>query len=151
MTFIHSIKTWLATDASDTERAEIEAQLHPEGGVLAAVNAVRMTGAQLRAAIETIQHIPVRSDADIVEHARILSAFADEYGFAPRDYAGPALHARAVALDRWCNRYDPHGQTDVDAFFEAGATAPLTETPEGMAFEPLSFAELIAFIAELPF
>jgi hypothetical protein len=151
VTVIQNIKTWLATDASDAERAEIEARLHSEGGALAAVNAVRITGAQLRAAIDAIQHIRVRSEADMVEHARILSAFADEYGFTPCHYAGPALHARAVALDRWCNLYDPHGQTDVDAFFEAGATAPLVETPEGLAFEPVSFAELIAFIAELPF
>lgn len=151
MTLMDGIKHWLATEPSDADRAEIEQRLNPPGGALAAMNNVRITGPQLRAAIGAIQHIQIRSEADMVQHGMILSAFADEYGFTPSDYAGAALHARAIALDRWCNLYDPFGQTDVDAFFEAGARAPLIETPEGMSFEAESFAELIAFIAELPF
>jgi len=130
MTLIQNLKHWLATEASESERAEIEARVNPPGGALAALNSVQISGPQLRAAISAIQHIQVRSEADMVEHGRILSAFADEYGFKPSDYAGAALHARAMALDRWCHHYDPYGQTDVDAFFDAGARAPLIETSE---------------------
>ncbi|MDB5703720.1 MAG: hypothetical protein JWN66_836 [Sphingomonas bacterium] len=151
MTVTDNIRNWLATDASDAERTIIDRQLNPPGGALAAINGVVITGPQLRAAIGAIQHIQIRSEADMVRHGMILSAFAQEYGFTPIDYAGAALHARAIALDRWCNLHDPYGQTDVDAFFEAGARAPLIGTPDGVAFEPNAFGELIAFLAELPF
>jgi hypothetical protein len=151
MTVIDNIRSWLATDASDAERATIDRQLNPPGGALAAINSVVITGPQLRAGIGSIEHIQIRGEADMVRHGMILSAFAQEYGFTPIDYAGAALHARAVALDRWCNLHDPYGQTDVEAFFEAGARAPLIETPEGMAFEPKAFGELVTFLAELPF
>ena len=151
MSVIESIKDWLATDASDEERARIEAQVNPPGGAIAAINSVALTGPQLRAAIETIEHIPVRSESDMVRHAQLLSGFAAEYGFKPEFYAGPALHARAMALDRWGHRYDPCGLTDKDAFFEAGARAPLVETPAGIGFEPVAFGELIAAIDDMPF
>jgi len=148
---IDSIKDWLATDASDEERARIEEQVNPPGGAIAAINSVVLTGLQLRAAIETIQHIPVRSEADMVRHAQLLSDFAEEYGFKPEFYAGPALHARAMALDRWGHRFDPCGLTDKDAFFEAGARAPLVETAEGIGFEPAAFGELITFLEDMPY
>jgi hypothetical protein len=148
---IESIKDWLATDASDEERARIEEQVNPPGSAIAAINSVALTGAQLRAAIETIQHIPVRSEADMVRHAQLLSDFAREYGFTPEFYAGPALQARAMALDGWCHRYDPFGLTDKDAFFEAGARAPLVETAEGIGFEPVAFGELITFLEDMPY
>lgn len=151
MSVVERIKHWLATEADDTERARIEAQVNPPGGAIAAINSVVLTGPQLRAAIETIGHLPVRSEADMIAHARLLSAFAEEYGFKPEFYAGPALHARAMALDRWGFRYDPYGLTDKDAFFEAGARAPLIETAEGPSFEPGAFAELIVFLQELPY
>ena len=108
MSVIESIKNWLATEASEEDRARIEEQVNPPGGTIAA-----------------IRDIPVRSEADMIRHAQLLSTFAAEYGFKPEIHAGAALHARAMALDRWCQRYDPYGLTDKDAFFEAGARAPL--------------------------
>ena len=151
MSVIESIKNWLATEAGDDLRARIEAQANPPGGAIAAINSVTLTGPQLRAAIERIQHIPVRCEGDMIRHAQLLSAFAEEYGFKPEFYAGPALHARAMALDRWCHRYDPCGLADKDAFFEAGARAPLIDTPEGASFEPIAFGQLIEFLEEMPF
>lgn len=146
---IDDIRHWLAAEATDEERDAIDRRVNPPGGGLAALNAVAITGPQIRAAIEAIQHIPVRSDADVVEHGRILRAFAVEYRFP--EGAGAAFLARAIAMDTWCHRYDPFGQTDVAAFFEAGATCPLIETDEGVAFDPQIFGDLIAFITELPF
>ena len=129
----------------------MEEQVNPPGGAIAAINSVVLTGPQLRAAIETIRDIPVRSEADMIRHAQLLSSFAAEYGFKPVFYAGAALHARAMALDRWCHRYDPFGLTDKDAFFEAGARAPLIVRPEGAGFEPHAFAELIGFLTDMPY
>lgn len=151
MGVLDRLKDWVANEASAEQRAEIEQLVHPAGGALAAINAVIITGPQMRAAIEAIQHIQVRDEADAIEHGRILAEFAEEYGFTPRAYAAPALHARAMALDRWCHRYDPHGQTYIDAFFEAGARCPLVETEQGIAFEPEAFADLVGFIVELPY
>lgn len=148
---IDDMREWLATDASPEERMAVERRLNPPGGALAALNAVAITGPQMRAAIAAIQHIQARSEEDGIEHGRLLAMFAKEHGFTPAAYAGPALHARAIAMDSWCQRYDPYGQTDVDAFFEAAARCPLIETEHGVAFDPDTFAELATFIAELPF
>ncbi|WP_442678316.1 hypothetical protein ACSBM8_12345 [Sphingomonas sp. ASY06-1R] len=151
MGVVENIKDWLANEASPEERAAIEERLNPEGGLLAAINGVPITGPQMRAAIGAITHIQVRTPADALEHARILRQFASERGFTPPEYAGPALHARAVAMDRWCRLHDRHGQTDVDAFFEAAATHPLRQTDQGMAFDPEAFADHIRILAEMPF
>ena len=61
------------------------------------------------------------------------------------------LHGRIMAMDRWCVRYDPEGQTDVDAFFEAAGRQPLISTNDGIGFEPVAFRELIEFIREMPY
>lgn len=149
MGMIDDIRHRLATQATAEKRDAVEQEINPLGGGLAALNAVVITGPQMRAAIGAIQHIPIRSDADVLEHGRILRAFAEEYGFP--EGAGAAFLARAIAMDTWCHHYDPYGQTDVDSFFEAGATCSLIETDEGVAFDPAGFAELIAFIAGMPF
>ena len=148
---VENAKAWLADEASPEQRAAIERRLNPEGGLLAAINAVAVTGPQLKAAYEAVQHIKVRNQADAAEQARILRGFADDYGFTPADYAGPALHMRIVAMDRWCRAHEPRGETNRDAFFEAAGRQPLIQTETGMAFEPESFAELIQFITDLPF
>lgn len=93
----------------------------------------------------------MRNEIDAREHGRLLKQFAADYGFTPPAYAGPALHSRAIAMDRWCHRHDPYGQTDVDAFYEAGARALIIDSAEGPAFEPKEFGELIQFYAEMPF
>lgn len=136
--------------------AEIEAEpdlvdLFAPGGFVEALNSVHITGAQMRAAIETIAAIPVRSEADVAEHGRLLAAFASDYGFEPVPYPGMALHARAIAMDRWCQLHDPLGETDTDAFYEAGARAKLQRTEEGLAFDPSQMTELIRFATEVPY
>ena len=136
--------------------AEIEDEpdlvdLFVPGGFVESLNSVHITGPQMHAALATIAHLPVRSDADIAEHGRLLAAFASDYGFQPATYARMALHARAIAMDRWCNLHDPFGQTDVEAFYEAGARAKLVRTEEGLGFEPAAFAELIRFVTEIPY
>jgi hypothetical protein len=148
---IDDIKSWLATEASDEQRSAIERDMNPPGGLLAALNAVAITGRQMRAAIEAIQHVQIRTEADVIEHGRLLAAFASEYGFKPAIGASSALHARAIAMDLWCQQYDPYGQTDIDAFFEAGGRCPLIETDKGVTFDPQVFAELVEYIAEMPF
>lgn len=136
--------------------AEIEAEadlvdLFAPGGFLETLNSVQITGAQMRAAIETIAPVPVRSEADVAEHGRLLAAFASDYGFEPAAYAGMALHARAIAMDRWCNLHDPFGKTDIDAFYEAGARAKLIRTDEGLGFDPEAFAEIIRYMTDVPY
>lgn len=148
---LENAKAWLADEASSQQRAAIERRLNPEDGLIAAINAVTVTGPQLKAAYELIQHIPVRSQADAIEQAHVMRGFANDYGFTPADYAGPALHMRIVAMDRWCRAHDPRGETNPAAFFEAAGRQPLIQTETGMAFEPESFAELIQFITDLPF
>ena len=136
--------------------AEIEAEadlvdLFAPGGFVTTLNSVHITGPQMRAAVETIAHIPVRSEADVAEHGRLLADFARDYGFAPAAYAGMALHARAIAMDRWCNIHDPFGETDVDAFYEAGARAKLVRTEDGLGFDPEAFAAIIRFMTDVPY
>lgn len=151
MSAVEQAKNWLANEASPEQRAAIARRLYPEGGLLAAINAVAITGPQLRAAYEAVQHVQLRTQDDAREHARILHGFAREYGFTPAEYAGPALQMRIVAMDRWCRAHDPRGQTDRDAFFDAAARQPLIQMSTGMAFEPESFAELIQIITDMPF
>jgi len=55
----------------------------------------------MRAAAEAIAHVQVRREADVAEYGRLLAAFASDYGFQPALYAEMALHARAIAMDRW--------------------------------------------------
>lgn len=115
----------------------------------AALNEIVFTAGQVRAAVAAIGHRPIEAEADIVEHAMVLADFVREQRIEPVEAAGIALHARIVAMDRWCSLHDPHGQTDVDAFFEAAARAPLVRTNEGRGFQPVAFAELIEAIAAL--
>ena len=136
--------------------AEIEAEadlvdLFAPGGFVASLNNVHVTGQQMRAAIETIAQTPLRSEADVAGHGRLLAAFASEHRLSPAAYAGMALHARAIAMDRWCALHDPFGQTDVDAFYEAGARAKLMRTDEGLGFDHRQFSDLIQFSTEVPY
>jgi len=138
-----------AASAKPADEPSMGDLFEPEG-FLAALNAVAITGPQMRSAIEAIAHHSVRSPADFAVHAGLLAAFAADYGFEPAAPAAAALHARAIAMDRWCQAYDPFGDSDVDAFYDAGARARLVDTGAGIGFEPESFGELIAFIAEIP-
>ncbi len=150
MGVVEKAKHWIENEAGAEQRAAVAERLKPPGGLLAAINAVEMSGPQMRAAVDAIRHVPIRTQNDALEHARILSGFAKEYGF-PSPYSGPALHMRVNAMDRWCRGYDPEGRTDRNAFFEAAARHPLVQTERGMAFEPASFGELVQFITDMPF
>jgi len=151
MSAVEQARNWLTNEASPEQRAAIEQRLNPAGGLLAAINAVAITGPQLRAAYQSIQHVPLRTQDDARAHARILHGFARNYGFTPPEYAGSALHMRIVAMDRWCRAHDSRGETDRDAFFDAAARQPLIQTGTGMAFEPESYAALIQIITDMPF
>ena len=150
MSKILHISAW--RDAASAKPADepLMGDLFEPEGFLAALNAVAITGPQMRSAIEAIAHLPVRSPADIAAHAKLLQTFAADYGFVPPAPAPAALHARAIAMDQWCQTYDPFGDSDVDAFYDAGARARLVDTGAGIGFEPESFGELVAFIAEIP-
>jgi hypothetical protein len=115
--------------------------LFAPGGFVAAINSVHITGAHLARAIETISHIQVRSPSDIAEHGRLLEQFAYEHKLG--EYGGAALHARAIALDRWAQEFDPFGESDINGFYAAGGSAPLVETDAGLGFEPAGFAEQV--------
>ena len=140
-------------------RADVPTEVHvqheplenPPCSVLASLNEPRFTGAQMRAAVDAIKHVQVRTPADIAEHSRLLREFCLAEGLATSELAGAGLHGRIVAMDRWCARYDPEGQTDVDAFFEAAGRQPLISTNDGIGFEPVAFRELIEFIREMPY
>jgi hypothetical protein len=151
MSKIVSIRPQAAGALTDVEAEPDLVDLFAPEGFVASLNSVHITGAQMRAAVDTIAAIPVQSDADIAEHGRLLALFASDYGFEPAPYAGMALHARAIAMDRWCHLHDPFGKTDADAFYEAGARAKLVRTGEGLGFDPAAFAELVQFVAEIPY
>lgn len=132
-------------------RSSFQDQAFPTRNMLAALNGHCFTGAQMRAAVDAIAHIQVRGPADIVEHARLLRTFAVRQGLDVSAPAIESLHGRIVAMDRWCALHDPHGQSDVDAFFEAAGRQPLVATAEGLGFDARAFRELIDFIVEMPF
>lgn len=151
MSKVVPIRPDMAVPAKEMEAEADLVDLFAPGGFVTTLNSVHITGPQMRAAVETIAHIPVRSEADVAEHGRLLGLFASDYGFAPAAYAGMALHARAIAMDRWCNLHDPFGETDVDAFYEAGARAKLMRTEDGLGFDPEAFAEIVRFMTDLPY
>lgn len=151
MSKVVPIRSDMAGSATEIEGEPDLVDLFVPGGFVESLNSVHISGPQMRAAVDMIAPIPVRSEADIAEHGRLLAAFASDYGFEPAAYAGMALHARAIAMDRWCNLHDPFGQTDVEAFYEAGARAKLMRTEEGLGFDPEAFAELVRFVTEIPY
>ena len=151
MSLVENARHWAENETSDAEKAALDTLLNPPGGLLAMFNSVTLTGPQMDAAITAISQVPIRTESDLQAHATILARFAAEQKLVPADYAAPALHARVVALDAWCNLYDPYGLTDRDAVMTAAGRAPLVEMERGLGFEPMAFAELVRFVTELPF
>jgi hypothetical protein len=138
-------------EARQKQRSSPRDQAFPTRDLLAALNAHCFTAAQMRAAVDAIKHVQIRGPADIREHARLLCAFAARQGLGESDQMIESLHGRIVAMDRWCGLHDPHGQSDVDAFFEAAGRQPLVATDAGLGFDAAAFRELIDFIVEMPF
>ncbi len=143
-------ETCALADVSSEQRLQ-EPPESPSCSVLAALNEPRFTRAQMRAAVDAIKHLRVHTPADIAEHSRLLREFVLARGLGSSELAIAGLHGRIMAMDRWCARHDPYGQTDVDAFFEAAGRQPLISTSEGIGFEPVAFRELIEFIREMPY
>ena len=138
-------------EARQDREASVANQSLPTRNLLADLNDQCFTGAQMRAAVEAIKHVRVRSPADILEHVRLLRAFAALQSLGTSDLVLESLHGRIIAMDRWCALHDPHGQSDADAFFEAAGRQSLVATDEGLGFDARAFRELIDFIIEMPF
>ena len=69
----------------------------------------------------------------------------------PGVLAEPELaQLRAAALHAW-RVQNPSLGADEDALLEAASLAAFIDTDAGPRFEPAPFAELVDFIAELPF
>lgn len=151
MSLVERARHWAAHGATDTEKQALDELLNPPGGLLSMFNSVTLTGPQMEAAVAAVSAILIRSECDVRAHARILAQFALDQKLVPADYAAPALHARVVALDAWCNLYDPYGLTDRNAVMTAAGRAPLVELGRGLGFEPIGFADMVAFVTELPF
>ena len=79
--------------------------------------------------------------------ALAVQVLSTEEAFS-EDYASAALHARVVA--RWAALHDPGRQPDAEAVIEAAARLSLSESEDGVRFEPAGFQEMILFIENLP-
>ena len=64
--------------------------------------------------------------------------------------AVPAAAVRRAALDRWQAAHDPAHLQDPARLAEAAAFAPLLDSEQEPAFDAVLFAELIEFLAEMP-
>jgi hypothetical protein len=151
MNAVVKIETRTRVETPNERQARLERVENPPGGLLAALNERSFSGTQMRAAVHAVSHVPLREPADMAEHSRILREFFAAEGLGTSDHGIAGLEGRLIAMNNWCAKHDPHGQTDVEAFFEAAGRQPLISTNEGIGFEPVSFGELIRFIAELPF
>src|SRR3546814_16892732 len=107
MSKVVPIRPDMAVPAKEMEAEADLVDLFAPGGFVTTLNSVHITGPQMRAAVETIAHIPVRSEADVAEPGQLLGLFASDYGFAPAAYAGMALPAPALALDLWRPPHEP--------------------------------------------
>ncbi len=113
------------------------------------LNAVTISAAQLQGALERLALLRGDLRDKPVAQALALQAFAAEEASAENDTAA-ALHARIVALARWTAAHDPQRQSDAEAVIEAASCFSLSESDDGVIFEPGGFQEMILFIEELP-
>jgi hypothetical protein len=145
MTYIDARMFW----GSGAQRAHLKRKgLPAPPAVLEALNAVPLDGIHLRAAADLMGRmdgsaIPAQlaALAELAETARLP---------APR-LAAPALHVRVTALIEWCRRHPLRRVPNSYALHEAAARAPLVDGPAATGFEPLSFGELVDFLADTPF
>src|SRR3546814_2660944 len=73
MSKVVPIRPDMAVPAKEMEAEADLVDLFAPGGFVTTLNSVHITGPQMRAAVETIAHIPVRSEADVAEHGRLRS------------------------------------------------------------------------------
>lgn len=121
----------------------------PMASAMERLNGVKVSAAQLQTALERLSSLPAHLRNKPPAQALALQALAAEEAFA-EDYASAALHARIVALAKWTALHDPERQSDAEAVIEAAALFPLSESEDGVCFEPAGFQEMILFIEELP-
>jgi len=122
----------------------------PESALSASdrLNAVRISGPQLEAALQVLASLPAHLRTRPHAQALALQAYASDAGFEA--CASASLHARVTALSKWTAAHDPDRQSDARAVLEAAARFPLSDTDAGIGFEPGGFQELILFLDELP-
>ncbi|WP_150125562.1 hypothetical protein [Sphingomonas sp. LM7] len=121
----------------------------PIASAMERLNGVKVSAAQLQTALERLSSLPAHLRNKAPAQALALQALAAEEAFA-EDYGSAALHARIVALAKWTALHDPERQSDAEAVIEAAARFPLSESEDGVRFEPGGFQEMILFIEELP-
>ena len=113
------------------------------------LNGVTISGSQLQRALERLSSLPAHSRDKPPAQALALQALVTEEALS-EDYVSAALHARIAALAKWTALCDPNRQSDAEAVIEAAARFPLSESEDGVRFEPAGFQEMILFIEELP-
>jgi len=67
----------------------------------------------------------------------------------PAELAAPSAADRTAALARWRREHAPSASETKLA--EAARVSRILMTRDGPAFDPVSFAEFVEFIEELPF
>jgi hypothetical protein len=116
---------------------------------LDALNAVKLGGDVLNAAVRSLQLLPVGRKNDPSAQAQVLEAFAQDHGLP--DAAGPlALQARIAALQAWNFAHPPEDAAHAAAVLEAAARIRLIRTPTGLEFDPDAFDDFVAFVAAFP-
>lgn len=125
------------------------AEATPIASAMARLNAVTLSAAQLQGALECVASLPGHLRDHPTAQALALQAFAQDEALADDD-AAAALHARIAALGRWTAVHDPERQSDAEAVIDAASRFPLSESDDGVIFEPGGFQEMILFIEELP-
>ena len=121
----------------------------PISSAMERLNGVKISAAQIQTALERLSSLPAHLRDKPPAQALALQALVTEEAL-PEDYASAALHARVVALAKWAALCDPNRQSDAEAVIEAASRFPLSESDDGVIFEPGGFQEMILFIEELP-
>ena len=119
------IGTWLAAETLGDRRMVIARETGIPTELLAELNAVTINGRRLRAALDAVRLTPGAAGSSLIEHIAAFGRFAETLEIGPPARVGPALQARAVAMDCLCTALDPDGRAESEAFFEAAAIHPL--------------------------
>lgn len=116
-----------------------------------AIGAVAIRAGQIERALALAAMLPPYAQDGGFARVAALGTFAAEEGIRPEAIAGAALQARLVALERFVTDHDPERRLAIRDLATAAAVARLVTTGTGPAFEPVGFAELVAFSADMPF
>jgi hypothetical protein len=117
---------------------------------LDALNAVKLSGDVLDAALRSLALLPVGRKHDPSAQTLILEAFAQDRNLRPEPAAAFALQARIAALQAWNLAHPPEDANHAAAVREAAARIRLVRTPTGLEFDPDAFDDFVAFVAAFP-